>query len=71
MSSPTVKATDIEGTPFVCPKCKSDLDGGEIPQNIRANYSPPYRWSRAISIYSIDDDRHDHWQCPDCGHKWK
>lgn len=57
--------------PDQCPKCDADLDGGEIPEDIRHCYSPPYRWGRAISIYDRDADRHDRWQCPDCKHEWR
>lgn len=57
-------------TPNECPKCKADFDGGPIPENIREHYSPPYRWSRAISISVLDGD-HDHWKCPDCQHEWR
>lgn len=58
-------------TPLRCPKCDADLDGGPIPEDIKASYSPPYRWSRAISVYSRETDGHDHWQCPDCQHPWQ
>ena len=54
-----------------CPGCGADMDGGEIPENIRQHYAPPYRWSRAVSIYDQDADRHDHWRCPDCNHEWR
>lgn len=57
--------------PDRCPKCDADLDGGEIPEDIRHNYSPPYRWGRVISIYDQGADRHDHWKCPDCAHEWR
>lgn len=58
-------------TPDRCPKCNADLDGGEIPEKMREHYSPPFRWSRAISVYNRVFDRHEHWKCPDCGHEWK
>jgi len=57
--------------PTECPKCKADLDGGEIPESIREHYSPPYRWSRCIGIYSTERDRTTHWKCPDCGAEWE
>jgi predicted Zn-ribbon and HTH transcriptional regulator len=56
-------------TPTECPKCKADLDGGPIPENIREHYRPPYRWSRVIGV-ELDHDRIEHWRCPDCGHEW-
>ena len=56
--------------PKHCPECKADLDGGPIPEDIRENYSPPYRWCRAISVQTWEGDRHEHWRCPDCGHEW-
>lgn len=54
-----------------CPEYNADLDGGPIPENVRQYYSPPYRWSRAISIYDQDADQHDRWMCPDCKHEWR
>ena len=56
--------------PSHCPECKTDLDGGPIPENIREHYSPPYRWSRVIALIDRDKDRQTHWICPDCKHKW-
>lgn len=56
--------------PKECPMCKADFDGGPIPEKDRHHYSPPYRWSRVIGV-ELDDDRIDHWKCPDCGHEWK
>lgn len=57
--------------PMHCPKCGSDMDAGEIPEEIREYYSPPYRFRRLISVQDPERDRHDHWQCPDCGHEWR
>lgn len=54
-------------TTEVCSKCGADWDGGEIPENIREHYSPPYRWSRRISVYDRDRDRTVAYRCPDCG----
>ena len=53
-----------------CPKCDADLNGGEIPENIRRHYSPPYRWSRKIRIYSYEADATIGYQCPDCSAIW-
>lgn len=53
-----------------CPKCAADFDGGTVPEEHREQYSPPYRWSRRISIYDRALDRTVAFQCPDCGHQW-
>lgn len=53
-----------------CPSCAADFDGGPIPQEIRHNYSPPYRWSRRISVVDRDSDRAVAFECPDCHHRW-
>lgn len=55
----------------LCPSCGADFDGGPIPESIRENYSPPYRWSRKIGIVCPHRDRLVSWQCPDCGHQWE
>lgn len=52
-----------------CPGCGADFDGGEIPENIREHYAPPYRWNRAI-IVKVQGGR-DHWKCPDCNYAWQ
>lgn len=51
-----------------CLVCGADWDGGSIPEGIREHYSPPYRWSRKISVYDVVKDRTVAFQCPDCGH---
>lgn len=69
-SSELVHEIDEAGTPMACPACKANLDGGEIPLPIRHHYSPPFHWSRAVSV-SVSDGDHDHWKCPDCNWAWK
>lgn len=54
-------------TPFRCPKCDADLDGGPMP-GVSDNGHP--RYTRAISIYSREKDRTVAWRCPDCKHEW-
>lgn len=58
-----------EDTFASCPGCGVSLDGGEIPENIRQHYAPPFHWNRGISV--IHNDYHDHWKCPDCGYAWR
>lgn len=50
-----------------CPACLSSWDGGEIPENIRQHYSPPYRWKKVIGVEipGVYDGVH-HWACPNC-----
>lgn len=50
-----------------CPHCGASMDGGPIPEDSRHLYGPPYRWSRAIGIYSVERDRTVRFECPDCG----
>lgn len=50
-----------------CPHCGASMGGGPIPEDSRHLYGPPYRWSRAIGIYSLDRDRTVGFECPDCG----
>jgi len=54
--------------PLECPSCEADLDGGAIPEHMRENYAPPYRWSKAIGISNCD--KITDWKCPACGHVW-
>jgi hypothetical protein len=56
--------------PKCCPQCNADFDAGPIPEDVRHLYAGDGRFSRVISV-DIGHDRHDHWQCPDCGHEWK
>lgn len=60
----------MSDTPTHCPACNAAFDGGPIPEKWHEHYSPPYRFSRVISVYDMDRDRHDHWMCPGCGHEW-
>lgn len=53
-----------------CPVCNVSWDGGEIPENNRRFYSPPYRWSRIIGIETDDYDGISFWECPDCKARW-
>lgn len=58
-------------TPTECPRCAISLLGAPIPEELRQYYSGKRHYSRAISIYSRDQDAHDHWKCPYCGNEWK
>lgn len=59
-------------TPENCVKCKASLLGGEIPEDIREHYSPPYHWSRVIGIEVRGlYDGVLYYKCPDCQHIWK
>lgn len=50
-----------------CPQCGASWDGGEIPENIREYYGPPYKWSRVMAIeYSERYDGVWEYECPDC-----
>lgn len=53
-----------------CPHCSADLWGDPIPEGIRENYSPPYRWRRDTGISDRDADRIVAWECPDCHKRW-
>lgn len=64
MAIPTPKAPDV------CPKCDADFDGGEIPEELRKWYSPPYRVNRCIWIIDPWEDLALWFRCPDCGYDW-
>lgn len=54
-----------------CPHCKVSLIGGEIPEDMREHYMPPYVWRREIGIE--DAEIYDgvlEWMCPDCKGTW-
>jgi hypothetical protein len=56
---------------FECPVCKCSWDAGDIPEDIREHYSPPYKYSRLIGIE--DPKMYDgvsFWKCPDCNSVW-
>lgn len=54
-----------------CPNCGVSWDGGEIPENMRQHYSPPYRLSRLIGIEDPNVyDGVSWWRCPDCSAQW-
>jgi hypothetical protein len=70
-----------------CPACGTNLEGDLIWQTfynqenseeeadcIAAMYGATRtegRWSRAISLYSIERDCTYAFQCPDCNHEWR
>lgn len=52
-----------------CPNCGASWIGGEIPEDIREHYSPPYIWRRDIGIdggYLGIYDGIVAIKCPDC-----
>jgi len=57
--------------PDVCPNCREGFWGDPIPVGIRAFYRPPYRWYKAITIFSRKLDRQIAWECPRCHHRWR
>jgi hypothetical protein len=53
-----------------CPNCNSNWIGGEIPDDLKHHYSPPYVWKREIGIdggYLGIYDGIVALKCPDCG----
>lgn len=58
-------------TTNICPKCKADLTGEEIPEEFRElHYGGKTHYSRKIGIYDWDRDMTVEWMCPDCEHRW-
>jgi hypothetical protein len=55
---------------YVCPMCGADLDGGEIPEESRHQYAPPFRFSRIIAIIDFEKDRTIAYRCPDYLEEW-
>ena len=51
----------------ICPKCLSNLDGGEIPEKDREHFRYRGRFSRLIAIIDSEQDRCVGFRCPDCG----
>ena len=50
-----------------CPECGKSWDAGDIPEESREHYSPPYKWSHIIGI--VDHNKYDgvlEYMCPFC-----
>lgn len=57
-------------TPDNCPECGVTLQGEEIPEDIRPNYSGTH-WNRVLGVKVQGAyDGVLFWQCPDCGARW-
>lgn len=53
-----------------CPHCQADLDGGDIPEDMRHHYSGT-KWGRATGIEVRGAyDGILIWRCPDCNKHW-
>ena len=53
-----------------CPHCGTDLQGDEIPGDIKKYYSGTH-WRREIGMeYPEKYDGVWEWQCPDCNGTW-
>lgn len=50
-----------------CPHCKVSLIGEPIPEADREVFGSATHFRREIGIYSLEEDRCVHNQCPDCG----
>lgn len=55
----------VSNMPY-CPECGSNWVSSVIPKEMRHNYTPPYFFSRINGCYSIESDRVEYYQCPDC-----
>jgi len=63
--------TDKEFKYGKCPECKTSWVAGDIPEEHREHYSPPYKYSRLIGIELRGKyDGVSYWQCPECKTKW-
>lgn len=54
-----------------CPECKCNWSNGEIPEDKRHLYAPPYFFSKLIGIE--DPYKYDGiswWACPECYTTW-
>jgi DNA-directed RNA polymerase subunit RPC12/RpoP len=49
-----------------CPECGTKWITSVIPAERRENYAWPYFYSRINACYSIETDRTEYYQCPDC-----
>ena len=54
-----------------CPNCGNSWCAEEIPKKIREHYSPPYFFSKLISLYDRDLDCTTGWKCPFCNAVWE
>lgn len=55
-----------EDTRF-CPVCGADWFTSPIPETARHLYRPgATHFSRLVGVYSMEEDRTTHWECPDC-----
>lgn len=70
-----------------CPNCKMNLDGDLIWDTFMERYGDEAkadetaaqygatrnkgRWGKAISLYSLDEDRTVARKCPECDHQWE
>lgn len=54
-----------------CPICTCSWFAGDIPEESREHYSPPYKFSRLIGVEvrGVYDGMLIH-QCPDCSSMW-
>ena len=49
-----------------CVECKADWQGKAIPLDSLKHYGNKTHFSRLIGIYSWEQDRTMHYECPDC-----
>jgi hypothetical protein len=49
------------------------MTGAAIPDEYikERDFGDATHFSRAIAIYSREEDRTVAWRCPDCGHEWE
>lgn len=53
-----------------CRNCNANFQGEPIPKKDQHLFGATH-FSRKIGIYSMETDRTEEYQCPDCQHKWR
>ena len=52
----------------ICPLCKANLEGEDIPEKDRQYFGTHTKFSRKLG--RVENDRLVEWSCPDCGGVW-
>jgi Zn ribbon nucleic-acid-binding protein len=51
----------------ICPQCKANLRGDEIPRQFRECYGGLTHFTGLIAVEVQGEDRVSSWHCPECG----
>lgn len=65
-----LRVIDGSGEGELCPACKADLRGHEIPEIHQEFYGGAKYYSKLIGVYDVNKDRITKWRCPKCKAEW-